>query len=207
MHPFVQAPAWAPGWKPALNLRFTRSQRHPAAGALPQKRQQPGRQPRTGSEPQIRTLYHISSSSQWTSRALLGPLAMQISAARRQRRRRERNLQQAAKHAASATGRAAAHGPGSAAAGEAQPVWRAERLHPFDIVPLWEGGVFNERYNLGRSSINFTAPAGTRRVLLEAVITGAAARQDCTRYEKRQMYHAVCKCEQHALAPSAECAS
>ena len=167
----AQAPAWAPGWKPALNLRFSGGRRHPAAD-LPQ--QQPRGLPRTGARSQSWTLGGPSSGSQQTSRALLGPLAMQISAVRRHRRRQQRIRQQAAQHAASVTSKAAAHDHQSAAAAEYQPDWRAERLQPFQVLPLWEGGVFDERYNLGRSSINFTAPAGTRSVLLEAVITGAA---------------------------------
>lgn len=51
--------------------------------------------------------------------------------------------------------------------------WRAVRLQPFRILPLWEGGTFDEHYNSGRKAIGFRAPAGTRRVLLESVITGA----------------------------------
>lgn len=51
--------------------------------------------------------------------------------------------------------------------------WRARRLEPFQVLPLWEGGTFDETYNTKRRAVNFTAPAGTRRVLLEAVITGS----------------------------------
>ena len=201
-HIFAQAPAWAPGWKPALNLRFSSSQRHPAAGALPQKRQKPGRQPRTGAEPQSQTVNLLSSGSRQTSRMLLGPLAMQISAARRHRRhrRQEHTRQQAAQHADSNPSKAPAHDP--AAAVQAQPHWRAERLQPFRVLPLWEGGIFDERYNLRRSSINFTAPAGSRRVLLEAVITGAASNQECTCLGWHTL-HQDCRCVLHAFPPAA----
>lgn len=123
---------------------------------------------------------------------------MQLSAERRRRWRQQHNRQraarQAARQAASSDGagaaaataaaggaaRNAAAGLGNDTAAHASSNaedrvrgWRAEGLEPFQLLPLWEGGTFDENYNSGREAIHFAAPAGTRRVLLEAVITGA----------------------------------
>lgn len=45
-------------------------------------------------------------------------------------------------------------------------------LVPFQIVPLFRGGTFDEDYNLKYSPFNFPTPPGTDRVKLVAVISG-----------------------------------
>ena len=43
---------------------------------------------------------------------------------------------------------------------------------PFDHLPLWEGGPFDQDYNSLHDPIEFTPPAGTRRVEIVAHLTG-----------------------------------
>lgn len=162
----LQAPPWAPGWKPALSLRFSRSRR-PGDGA--------GNLLRLPSQ---QLLQRQSRGLQRSSRALLGPLALQLSAHRRRLWRRKQQQQQDALPAESAASGADQAGAATGdtttheSAGSGPVGWRAQQLEPFQVLPLWEGGTFDETYNTGRRAINFTTPAGTRRVLLEAVITG-----------------------------------
>lgn len=39
--------------------------------------------------------------------------------------------------------------------------------------PLFQGGIFDARYNSNRSAINFATPGGIRHAVLSAFITGA----------------------------------
>ena len=45
-------------------------------------------------------------------------------------------------------------------------------LVPFQIVPLFRGGTFDEDYNTKYSPFSFISPKGTERIKLVAVITG-----------------------------------
>ncbi len=252
----MQAPAWASGWKPALNLRFSRRLEEPDAAAdqspVPHRHQRivlPG--PAQGivrqQQQQQRVLQQPGEAGRWQlsaaadARMLQLPPRQRPAAARalrssqallqspqqgRQWRHRHGGAQPAAAASAAASVADLGHklavaegtdtggappsaaqavaafvqrwtqrilaaaaalwhtpAPGMSAGGSADAASTAAgaaaavsdqctTLQPFEVLPLWEGGRFDERYNSGREKINFSTPPGTRRVLLEAVITG-----------------------------------
>ena len=86
---------------------------------------------------------------------------------------------------------------------------RAGAARPQQMVPLFSGGTFDAGFNRdeARAPIRFATPNGTRRALLEAVITGnAVAMMFCSSshhgacpvyascYLRCSMHHLVCAC-------------
>ncbi|NP_001373269.1 uncharacterized protein LOC337520 precursor [Danio rerio] len=49
---------------------------------------------------------------------------------------------------------------------------KTERLYPFEVMPLFNGGTFDKDYNRRYHEITFSIPAATKKVELYAVITG-----------------------------------
>ncbi|KAG5856646.1 uncharacterized protein si:dkey-256h2.1 [Anguilla anguilla] len=48
----------------------------------------------------------------------------------------------------------------------------SDRLYPFTLMSLYNGGTFDKDYNKGYQPIKFTVPASTKKVEIYAVITG-----------------------------------